>query len=230
MAFWFRRGLLALALVLVACGSSQSQLRSDAGLTPDASVPDAGVPDAGVPDGGSPDSGVPDAGVPDAGPCAGVDLQSDVNNCGACGNVCAFPNAGASCQSGACVMGGCDAGFHDVDGDAGDGCEYACVPTVPSTEVCDGVDNDCNGAIDDSPTDPDLGTQCGAPCPGGSLANCVGACRPGTLSCQGGAKVCVGGQGPTTEVCDGVDNDCNGQVDEPFTATYSGGTARLAPT
>ncbi len=26
-----------------------------------------------------------------------------------------------------------------------------CVPTSPSTEVCDGIDNDCNGAADGTP-------------------------------------------------------------------------------
>jgi hypothetical protein len=84
----------------------------------------------------------------------------------------------------------------------------------PKPEVCDGVDNDCNGVIDDNPGD--VGGGCGDNCPGGQLAGCIGACKPGTVSCSGGVKVCKGSTGPSPEVCDGVDNDCNGVVDDGF--------------
>jgi formylglycine-generating enzyme required for sulfatase activity len=230
-----RAGALLIAALFVACGPAAPVGPAgtpDAGVpdagVPDAGVPDAGVPDAGVPDAGSPDAGTPDAGTPDAGspdagPCAGLDLATDPANCGTCGNVCSFADAGATCQGGQCVMGACNPGFVDVDQDAGDGCEYACTPTSSSTEICDGLDNDCNGAVDDNPTDPDLGTACGAPCPGGDLTNCIGTCQAGAVTCTGGAKVCSGGQGPTAEVCDGLDNDCNGYVDDPFTGSSPGG-------
>src|SRR5262249_49025283 len=33
----------------------------------------------------------------------------------------------------------------------------------------------------------------------------------------------VGSKGPTAETCDGKDNDCNGLVDDPFTAAAPGG-------
>jgi MYXO-CTERM domain-containing protein len=81
------------------------------------------------------------------------------------------------------------------------------VPGQPSAEVCDGVDNDCNGTVDN-------GFNLGTPCSVG-----VGACKnSGNIVCDGnGGATCsvVAGQ-PSTEICDGVDNDCNGTVDDGF--------------
>ena len=72
----------------------------------------------------------------------------------------------------------------------------------PQSEVCDGLDNDCNGTPDDNL--PALG----------SCGSSVGECQPGSNSCQAGVVVCVGAVGPTPEVCDGKDNDCNNVKDD----------------
>jgi hypothetical protein len=77
----------------------------------------------------------------------------------------------------------------------------------PSAEICDGKDNDCNGLVDDG-----LGGG-GTCCPSGKCG--VGVCTAGTVQCvPGGGTQCVGGTGPSQEICDNLDNDCNGTVDD----------------
>lgn len=104
-------------------------------------------------------------------------------------------------------------------------------PTV--TDICgDRIDNDCDGTPDD-----DSNNACGGPCttqlpgrPGETCSNGLrGACaRSGKYECQSdGAMKCSAG--PVTgsaETCDGVDNDCDGEVDEGA-KNACGGCARL---
>ncbi|HWB81745.1 MAG TPA: MopE-related protein [Nannocystaceae bacterium] len=69
-----------------------------------------------------------------------------------------------------------------------------------SEEVCDGLDNDCDGDTDEDL--PDL--ECG-----------VGQCYHTQPACIGGIpQVCDPYDGATDEVCDGIDNDCDGIIDE----------------
>src|SRR5262249_34038467 len=98
--------------------------------------------------------------------------NTDPNNCGACGRGCNLPHAVNGCHSdpsidpsghGVCYAVACLAGFNYVpaapcgtspprDGPAGIGCNYSCPVFPPSPEICDGRDNDCNGAIDELKT------------------------------------------------------------------------------
>ncbi len=102
----------------------------------------------------------------------------------------------------------------DADGDgffglAGCGTAVDCDDGNPAIkpgamELCDGIDNNCSGAVDEG------NPGGGAPCSTGG----VGVCASGTLQCVSGALTCVPNQSPSAEVCDGLDNNCNGVVDE----------------
>ena len=100
----------------------------------------------------------------------------------------------------------------DNDGDNyGDGCangndcddnNAAKFPGNP--EVCDNIDNNCDGSIDEG-----VLQQCGT--------TNVGVCEFGTQTCTGGSwGSCVGSVGPGTEVCDAtsLDENCDGQNNE----------------
>jgi hypothetical protein len=81
-----------------------------------------------------------------------------------------------------------------------------CSAPAAQPEVCDGLDNDCSGAVDDSlPVDQTCTRE----------VEGVGVCE--------GPAVCAGASGwtclapePALETCDYVDNDCDGEVDEDF--------------
>lgn len=110
---------------------------------------------------------------------------------------------------GECMMGVQDCVSDGVGGFVWSG---VCVGEIgPSSEVCDGLDNDCNGIADDA-----IGCQC---IPGESrvCGSNVGQCSQGTQTCNADGiwgSVCNGIVGPTSEVCDGLDNDCNGSIDD----------------
>ncbi len=70
-----------------------------------------------------------------------------------------------------------------------------------AAEVCDGIDNDCQGGVDE-----DLQRRCGTD---------VGECVAGTQTCHAGDwGSCAGSVDPVAELCDARDNDCDGASDE----------------
>jgi hypothetical protein len=90
---------------------------------------------------------------------------------------------------------------------------------VPGGEICDGEDNDCNGLVDDVAGGLSCNCQPGdeRPCYGGPAGTQdVGACVAGVQVCTeaGVFGRCEGEVRPANEACDGVDSDCDGQVDE----------------
>ena len=111
------------------------------------------------------------------------------------------------CGQGACansIVTSCNAGvLLDV-----------CLPKPPVALVdstCDGVDDDCDGQTDD-----DFVTTA-VSCGRGQCAS------TGTLTCSGDQAIntCVAGI-PSAEGCDGLDNDCDGVVDnDPLVASGS---------
>lgn len=89
-----------------------------------------------------------------------------------------------------------------------------------SDEVCDGIDNDCNGTVDDllngkaPPCANQIGVCQGATAQCGGMAGWL-ACNPGDYQAHAHDKGTVYQAAET--LCDGVDNDCDGTVDEGCT-------------
>ncbi|MEZ4331544.1 MAG: putative metal-binding motif-containing protein [Myxococcota bacterium] len=80
----------------------------------------------------------------------------------------------------------------------------------PSAEACDGIDNDCNAVVDDGIPDVVTGSN-------------IGTCQVQIETCTGGGfQVVQPGIGPVSELCDGLDNDCNGAPDDGVPDLTSG--------
>jgi hypothetical protein len=117
-----------------------------------------------------------------------------------------FPAIGSICFEG---TGACQAvGILQCNA-AGDGVVCSAKANPGTTEICDGADNDCDGAIDEDFPKKD------EPCKAG-----LGVCeRAGVLECtlDGTGLECNAVPGPVAaETCNGLDDDCNGVVDDPW--------------
>jgi hypothetical protein len=112
------------------------------------------------------------------------------------------PPDGATCQALGDLSEPCALGALVCAGTEGWVCRGG---RMPGSEVCDGVDNDCNEEIDDDLRSP-VGDQCGSD---------EGECETGVVQCSEGVLKCSG-KGPEIEICDGKDNDCDGDIDSPL--------------
>jgi hypothetical protein len=138
-------------------------------------------------------------------------LNTDVHNCGSCGNDCTgdFPHAVAGCSGGNCFLLHCDAGYDDCDNWQDNGCETHTDSDIANCGSCDNrcsYDNaealclggtcvmgdcdvgweDCNhldtdGCEANLSTDPDNCGGCGTRC---IYANGVGVCQGGFCHLQ----------------------------------------------
>ncbi len=201
----------ALLCIALAAGCSRG---ADAGgdASFDGSFTDSATGDGGAVDSGRPDTG--DAGTRSTEVCEdGLDNDGD----GLIDEDCfCVPGETQGCFSGGAenrAVGACGDGVQTCEDALEFGTWSACVgDTAPLEEVCDGAtDENCDGAIDEGcDCDPAMG-----PVPCGLT---TGACMAGTQECiDGMLGECVGAVGPTAETCNGVDDNCDGTVDEALT-------------
>jgi hypothetical protein len=183
------------------------------------------------------------------------------DNCDGLIDVGATCNEGKECVNGECTF------CYDNDGDEYSSCSGDCDDTNAdvrpnATEICNGIDDDCNGAVDDGcipcyDNDHDGYTTCAGDCDdtnadvhpaateicNGIDDDCTGEidygaiCGDGEGCIDGTCTACVDGDGDgwsncfdcddsdasispgATEICNGIDDNCDGQID--WTATCS---------
>ena len=211
-------------------GPDDTAASEDAGLTASSS----GAVDASAANGSAVDAGVlPPACIAVPEVCDGTDNDCDgtidnggvKNECGACGTL--EHAKGESCSNGG--QGPCaQPGTYQCMGET---TICSAPPPTASVEICDGIDNDCDGTVDDGITKN--------ACKGCAVLDHAlkSSCTDGNGECQvSGTWECVGteavvctakARAPAAEVCDGKDNDCDGAVDE-FLANACGGPCGAA--
>ena len=165
----------------------------------------------------------------------GIACQAGIGGCRTDGSmVCLGGEVVCSAQAEVAELEVCDGGDNDCDGiadegyDIGGACEIGvgdcralglwscdgaggriCAAELgePDIERCDGQDNDCDGEVDERFP---VGEFCN---------NGRGECRtPGVRACAGdfGTRCTGRPLDPRPESCDGLDNDCDGDLDEDY--------------
>ncbi|MEB2313269.1 MAG: MopE-related protein [Sorangiineae bacterium] len=168
--------------------------------------------------GGGPGSGGADAGANDA--AGGASGASGAGATGGGAGTGTWPGMCANGEVAECYtgpagtkdVGACRHGTHTcVEGEYPPTCDGEVLPAA--AEACNGVDDDCDGTVDEGCACSDGQTL---PCyvgPAGTEG--VGPCKGGVQTCAGGVwGACAGTVLPSAESCNGADDDCNGVIDD----------------
>ncbi len=229
---WMLKILFCIVFLISACAGSDEEMAApetepDMEIRPGTDLPNLpGTPDAG-PDNNEQNGDRPDMGttvemerscpqgscIVGATQCAGEDLQNCIEDpihpgCGTWETRECFSEQEV-CIQGACqVPMGCidnDGDGHGINCAAGPDCDDSDSEKFPGNpEVCDGKDNDCSGAADDG-----LGV-------GQSCTRGTGTCTSmGVTACDEDGNTYCDAPEPmgSAEICDGMDNDCDGVPD-----------------
>ncbi len=141
--------------------------------------------------------------------CDGLFDCSD-SDCTGIASCACVPNTPTACYTGAQNVGVC-AGATKICNAQGTG--YGVCSVVPSAEICNGQDDDCDGFTDEDPNNSNnpLTQTCS------TLGNPIGVgeCRAGTQTCGSGAwGACAGETFASLEICTGgLDEDCDTYYD-----------------
>lgn len=148
------------------------------------------------------------------------------SNCGGCGDIC---GSGQACNGGICGL-VCPSGFGDCDGNAANGCEVdLSLPT--DCGACGNVCSLSNAISVCSASSCALSacTQGFDNCDGNAANGCEVSVASDVANCGACGNICANGEScsagtclpgtpappiPLPEVCDGADNDINGQIDD----------------